>query len=189
MRRFVQNKANYRESKGKAGPQQGWLGEVQGSVSPSFPLPPFPLPSPLSIPHDLGFQTVPWSGRTMPTSSQAKRAGDGKGRWRKVQGRGEGEEASSEPPPPAGSRSQVQRRAHAWFISCLARNGMRSMFPSLSEQRTSETLEGGVHTSDHALELCPLSTPKFQHHPNTGIRWSKFQIADSEPGFLHPNRP
>jgi hypothetical protein len=110
-----------------------------------------------------------------PVSSHAKRAGDGKGRGRNGRGRGEGEEASPETPPPAGSRShgRADELASSLFRGSLetVRGGCFRALPSTVPRKV---LREGGHTSDPALELCPLSMSEFHRHPNTGIRSTKF---------------
>jgi hypothetical protein len=104
--------------------------------------------------------------------------------------KGRGREASPEPPPPDGSRLRG-RSAKVMLTSVLflARDGTRSSFRAfLSGEPRKLSREGG-HKSEPALELYPLSTPKFHCNPNTGIRSTEYQNDDSKPSFLHPNRP
>jgi hypothetical protein len=188
MRRSVQNKANYRESKGKSRDTArlalGGPGEC-----PSFPSrrhshcrrrSPFPRRSRVSgssMEGTYGADELPWKegGGWEGNREKFLRKGRGRGGLTRAATTGWFQVADAAP----SSRPIC-------FLSCSKR--YEEPFPSLSERGTSETFEWGRTQERPALELCPVSTPKFHRHPNTGIHSTKFQIYDSKPSFLHPNR-
>jgi hypothetical protein len=57
-----------------------------------------------------------------------------------------------------------------------------------SEQGSSEMYEAGITHGRFGSEFWSVSKLDFYGHPNSGILASKFQMDNSKPQFIHPNR-
>jgi hypothetical protein len=57
-----------------------------------------------------------------------------------------------------------------------------------SERGSSEICKAEITHGGFGSEFWPVSTLEFHGHPNSGIQASKFQMGNSKPQFIHPNR-